>query len=128
MPATENPGPPPLARAASDTFSLRGRRPTPYSCELSRAALASRGRRPRFVPRRGTMIPAIPTPLVHLGNLFPRRQVWAKCEHLALAGSFKIRGAAHLLGRLAREGGTRQLVVPSMGNTALGVAVGAKAF
>jgi threonine dehydratase len=63
-----------------------------------------------------------------LSNLFPRRQVWAKCEHLALSGCFKIRGAVHLLERLRREGGSRQLVVPSMGNTALGVAVGARAF
>jgi threonine dehydratase len=74
------------------------------------------------------MLATIPTPLVRLGNLFPRRQVWAKCEHLALSGCFKIRGAVHLLERLQREGGSRQLVVPSMGNTALGVAVGARAF
>jgi threonine dehydratase len=74
------------------------------------------------------MLATIPTPLVRLGNLFPRRQVWAKCEHLALSGCFKIRGAVHLLERLSREGGSRQLVVPSMGNTALGIAVGARAF
>src|SRR5919201_3714170 len=69
-----------------------------------------------------------PTPLVRLGNLFPGREVYAKCEFLAPGGSFKIRGAAHLLGQLAREGGPRALVVPSMGNTALGAAVGARAF
>src|SRR5262245_4237763 len=73
------------------------------------------------------MLATIPTPLVRLSNLFPHRQVWAKCEHLALSGSFKIRGTIHLLERLGREGRTRQLVVPSMGNTALGVAVGARA-
>src|SRR5262249_28668329 len=74
------------------------------------------------------MLTTIPTPLVRLNNLFPHRQVWAKCEHLALSGSFKIRGTIHLLERLGQEGRTRQLVVPSMGNTALGVAVGARAF
>jgi threonine dehydratase len=74
------------------------------------------------------MLPLPPTPLIRLGNLFPSRQVFAKCEHLAPSGCFKIRGAAHLLAHLSREGAVRQLVVPSMGNTALGAAVGAKAF
>jgi threonine dehydratase len=68
------------------------------------------------------------TPLVRLSNLFPQRQVWAKCEHLALSGSFKMRGTVHLLERLVRDNRSRLLVVPSMGNTALGVAVGAQAF
>jgi threonine dehydratase len=74
------------------------------------------------------MLPTTRTPLVKLGNLFPGREVYAKCEHLGLSGSFKIRGAAHLLDRLSGEGRSRQLVVPSMGNTALGAAVGARAF
>jgi threonine dehydratase len=69
-----------------------------------------------------------PTPLVRLGNLFPRHEVHAKCEFLAPSGCFKIRGATHLLEHLQRAGGTRHLVVPSMGNTALGAAVGAQAF
>lgn len=68
------------------------------------------------------------TPLIRLGNLFPNRAVFAKCEFLAPSGCFKIRGAAHLLEHLTREGKTRQLVAPSMGNTALGAAVGTKAF
>ncbi len=68
------------------------------------------------------------TPLIRLGNLFPDRAVFAKCEFLAPSGCFKIRGAAHLLEHLTRDDKTRQLVVPSMGNTALGAAVGAKAF
>src|SRR5207249_12293317 len=76
----------------------------------------------------GGMLPLSPTPLVRLGNLFPRQEVYAKCEFLAPSGCFKIRGAAHLLERLSRDGGPRQLVVPSMGNTALGAAVGARAF
>src|SRR5882672_7180726 len=68
------------------------------------------------------------TPLIRLGNLFPQRAVYAKCEFLAPSGCFKIRGAVHLMDHLTREGGTRQLVVPSMGNTALGAAVGAAAL
>src|SRR5436309_14837843 len=74
------------------------------------------------------MLPPLQTPLVRLGNLFPRRAVYAKCEFLAPSGCFKIRGATHLLDHLQREGRTRQLVVPSMGNTALGAATGASAF
>jgi threonine dehydratase len=74
------------------------------------------------------MFPAVRTPLIRLGNLFPRRQVYAKCEFAAPSGSFKIRGAVHLLTGLLREGQARELVVPSMGNTALGAAVGACAF
>jgi threonine dehydratase len=73
-------------------------------------------------------LPPIQTPLIRLGNLFPEQAVYAKCEFLAPSGCFKIRGAAHLLERLGREGRWRELVVPSMGNTALGAAVGAKAF
>jgi threonine dehydratase len=74
------------------------------------------------------VLPTPPTPLVRLGNLFPDRRVYAKCEHLAPSGSFKIRGAVHLLSHLAAAAQTRQLVVPSMGNTALGAAVAARAF
>jgi threonine dehydratase len=66
------------------------------------------------------------TPLVRLGNLFPERQVHAKCEFVAPSGCFKIRGAAHLLDHLSRAGRTQPLIVPSMGNTALGAAVGAR--
>jgi threonine dehydratase len=72
------------------------------------------------------MLPSIRTPLVRLGNLFPGRQVYAKCEFLQPSGCFKIRGAMHLLEHLVGRGGTRLLVVPSMGNTAVGAAVGAR--
>src|SRR5262249_31925821 len=65
---------------------------------------------------------------IRLGNAFPRREVYAKCEFLAPSGCFKIRGAAHLLERLQRDGRTQPLIVPSMGNTALGAAEGARAF
>jgi threonine dehydratase len=74
------------------------------------------------------MLPTTDTPLIRLGNLFPDRQVYAKCEHLAPSGSFKIHGAKHLLDRLGRDDGPRLLVVPSMGNTALGAAFGARAY
>lgn len=74
------------------------------------------------------MFDYLPTPLIRLGNLFPERKVYAKCEFLAPSGCFKIRGAVHLLARLSREERSRQIVVPSMGNTALGAAVGARAF
>jgi threonine dehydratase len=73
-------------------------------------------------------MPVIDVPLVRLGNLFPGRRVYAQCEFLAPSGSFKIRGALHLLPRLRDAGRGRRLVVPSMGNTALGAAVGARAF
>lgn len=66
------------------------------------------------------------TPLIRLGGVFADRRVYAKCEFLAASGCFKIRGAEHLLEYLNREGGPRKLVVPSMGNTALGAAVGAR--
>jgi threonine dehydratase len=74
------------------------------------------------------MLATMPAPLVRLSNLFPDREVYAKCEHLAPSGCFKIRGAMHLLNHLRREGRTPPLVVPSMGNTALGIAVAARAF
>src|SRR5260370_32821371 len=74
------------------------------------------------------MLAPFSTPLIRLSNLFPHRAVYAKCEFLAPSGCFKIRGATHLLDHLSREDGTRQLVVPSMGNTALGAAVGAQAY
>jgi threonine dehydratase len=77
---------------------------------------------------RDIMHSYLPTPLIRLGNLFPTREVFAKCEFVAPSGCFKIRGALHLLQHLSREGRTRQLVVPSMGNTALGAAVGAREF
>jgi threonine dehydratase len=74
------------------------------------------------------MIPPVPTPLIRLGNLFPRRDVHAKCEFLAPSGCFKIRGARHLLMHLSRNAGPRHLVVPSMGNTALGAATAVREF
>ena len=53
------------------------------------------------------MLSLMQTPLIRLGNLFPRHDVYAKCEFLAPSGCFKIRGAVHLLDHLSREGGTR---------------------
>ena len=77
---------------------------------------------------RLALLPLVPTPLIRLGSLFPRSDVYAKCEFLGPSGCFKIRGAVHLMDHLLREGGTRQLIVPSMGNTALGAATGAQAL
>src|SRR5579871_1219640 len=74
------------------------------------------------------MLSLVPTPLIRLGNLFPQRAVYAKCEFLAPSGCFKIRGATHLLEHLSRQERPRPLIVPSMGNTALGAAVAAQAF
>jgi threonine dehydratase len=74
------------------------------------------------------MLPPFHTPLIRLGNLFPHRDVYAKCEFLAPSGCFKIRGATHLLHHLGRSGHAQQLIVPSMGNTALGAAVAAQAL
>jgi threonine dehydratase len=74
------------------------------------------------------MASLLTTPLIRLGNLFPDRAVFAKCEFLAPSGCFKIRGAVHLLEHLSQTSGPRLLVVPSMGNTALGAATGAKAY
>jgi threonine dehydratase len=73
------------------------------------------------------VLPPVETPLLRLSNLFGG-EVYAKCEFLAPSGSFKIHGAAHLLEYLSRENGPRQLMVPSMGNTALGAAAGGRAF
>jgi threonine dehydratase len=74
------------------------------------------------------MLSPIRTPLVRLSNLFPSQTVYAKCEFLAPGGSFKFHGIRHLLEHLSRTSGTRQLVVPSMGNTAIAAAVGARAY
>jgi threonine dehydratase len=74
------------------------------------------------------MLPLPPTPLIRLGNLFPGRAIYAKCEFLAPSGCFKIRGAAHLLEHLSRGRQKPELIVPSSGNTAVGAAVAAKAF
>jgi threonine dehydratase len=74
------------------------------------------------------MLPSLETPLIRLGNVFPERAVYAKCEFLAPSGCFKIRGAEHLLKYLSRPGRKPELIVPSSGNTAVGAAVAAKAF
>jgi threonine dehydratase len=74
------------------------------------------------------MLPEYPTPLIRLANLFPNQPVYAKCEYLVPSGSFKIRGAKHLLDNLSRRAGSRELVVPSMGNTALAAAIGARLY
>jgi threonine dehydratase len=74
------------------------------------------------------MLPDFPTPLVRLTNLFSQHRIYAKCEHLVPAGSFKVRGAKHLLDHLSTQSDVRRLIVPSMGNTALAAALGAKLY
>jgi threonine dehydratase len=74
------------------------------------------------------MIGPYRVPCIRLSNLFPQNRVFAKCEFLAPSGCFKIRGATHLLENLRQQGQARPLVVPSMGNTALGAAVAARAY
>ena len=74
------------------------------------------------------MLPPPETPLIRLGNLFPGRAVFAKCEFLAPSGCFKIRGAMRLLEHLIHDGKHPPLIVPSMGNTALGAAEGARLY
>jgi len=74
------------------------------------------------------MLASVKPPLVCLSNLFPDQRVYAKCEYLAPGGSFKIRGAKHLLDSLRKAGPLPPLVVPSMGNTALGAAVATKEY
>jgi threonine dehydratase len=74
------------------------------------------------------MLPPLRTPLVRLANLFPACEVYAKCEFLAPSGCFKIRGAANLLEHLSQKSERQPLIVPSMGNTAMGAAVGARAY
>lgn len=93
---------------------------------VSRPRDATRAR--NVIKPETIMLPSTDTPLIRLNNLFPNHQVYAKCEFLAPSGSFKIHGAKHLLDRLSQESPRRTLVVPSMGNTALGAAHGAKAY
>lgn len=68
------------------------------------------------------------TPLIRLSNQFPDYSVHAKCEFLAPSGCFKVRGATHLLVQLGSRSPKPQLIVPSMGNTALGAATAAREF
>ena len=61
------------------------------------------------------MLSPAQTPLIRLSNLFPDRQVYAKCEFLAPSGSFKTRGASHLLTRLSRDGYSGPRPIPGHG-------------
>src|SRR3954469_465464 len=48
--------------------------------------------------------------------------VYLKCEHEQITGSFKIRGALNVIGSLTAEERTRGVVAASAGNHGLGVA------
>jgi hypothetical protein len=63
------------------------------------------------------MLATTPTPRVRLSNLFPNRQVYAECEHLAPSGCFKTRGDVPLLNCLAKlrlvgDGGPEHYRIP----------------
>lgn len=68
----------------------------------------------------------VPTPLTrsHSFSRITGRDVWLKAECLQRTGSFKIRGAANVVGRL----GGKPVVAASAGNHAQGVALAAAAF
>ena len=65
---------------------------------------------------------AIRTPLVRLGVLDAPAEIYLKLENLQPIGSFKIRGAANAMGRLAREALSAGVLTASAGNMAQGVA------
>ena len=57
----------------------------------------------------------------------PDHELMLKCEHLQVAGSFKIRGATNFVRQLSEADGRRGLVAMSAGNHAQGVASAAAA-
>ncbi|HEY9285361.1 MAG TPA: threonine/serine dehydratase [Pyrinomonadaceae bacterium] len=65
---------------------------------------------------------AIRTPLVRLGVLDAPAEIYLKLENLQPIGSFKIRGAANAMGRLAPETLSGGVLTASAGNMAQGVA------
>jgi threonine dehydratase len=65
---------------------------------------------------------AIRTPLVRLNLLDAPAEIYLKLENLQPIGSFKIRGAANAIARLAPEQLERGVVTASAGNMAQGVA------
>src|SRR5262249_39319236 len=71
--------------------------------------------------RRNIRDAAIRTPLVPL-NADAAAQVHLKLENLQPIGSFKIRGAANVMGRTPRERLERGVLTASAGNMAQGVA------
>jgi threonine dehydratase len=65
---------------------------------------------------------AIRTPLVRLNVLDAPAEIYLKLENLQPIGSFKIRGAANAIARLAREALSEGVLTASAGNMAQGVA------
>jgi threonine dehydratase len=72
--------------------------------------------------RRVIVGKAIRTPLVRLNLLDAPAEIYLKLENLQPIGSFKIRGAANAIARLAPEQLERGVVTASAGNMAQGVA------
>lgn len=70
----------------------------------------------------------VPTPLIrsdYLSDLFDS-DIYLKPENLQRTGSYKVRGAFHLLSKLSAEQRRRGVVAASAGNHAQGVALAAK--
>jgi threonine dehydratase len=69
------------------------------------------------------------TPLLSSGELSRRMgtRVLVKAENLQLTGSFKARGATHMIGGLAREALEAGVVAASAGNHAQAVSFAARA-
>ena len=70
---------------------------------------------------------AIRTPLVRLNATDAPGEIYLKLENLQPIGSFKIRGAANAMGRLAPDELARGVLTASAGNMAQGVAWCARA-
>jgi threonine dehydratase len=68
------------------------------------------------------------TPLTRSSGLSERvgSEVYLKCEHLQVTGSFKLRGAYNALATLSAEAQARGVVASSAGNHGLGVAYAAR--
>lgn len=67
------------------------------------------------------------TSLVRLDVPGLAREIWVKCESEQPIGSFKLRGAFHMIAQLAPEVVARGVITYSSGNHAQGVAYGARA-
>ncbi|MGH8863961.1 MAG: threonine ammonia-lyase [Burkholderiales bacterium] len=72
--------------------------------------------------RRNIEGQAIRTPLVRLNTFDAPAEIWLKLENLQPIGSFKIRGAANAMARIAPDALARGVLTASAGNMAQGLA------
>jgi threonine dehydratase len=72
----------------------------------------------RGIARRTPLVPATPSP--------GRPAVLLKCEHMQVAGAFKIRGAANMLAQLAHDELARGVITYSSGNHGQALACAAR--